>query len=108
MLEIVFALPKGLSTLAEPDTIICRCEQISLAEVKAAVSFGAQSLTDIKNITRSGMGNCQGRTCGSILTQILAHESHRSPADGHYLHIRPPVHPLLLEIVEEKDAEAIP
>ncbi len=108
MLEDVFGLPKGLFTLAEPDTIICRCEQISLAEVKEAVSFGAQSITDIKNITRSGMGNCQGRTCGSILTQILAHESHRSPADGHYLHIRPPVHPILLNNIEEKDAEAIP
>jgi bacterioferritin-associated ferredoxin len=108
MLETVFALPKGLFSLAESDTIICRCEQISLAEVKEAISFGAQSITDIKNITRSGMGNCQGRTCGSILSQILAQESQRSPADGYYLQVRPPVHPIEVDIIEEKNFEVVP
>lgn len=108
MLEDVFALPKGLFSLAESDTIICRCEQISLAEVKEAVSYGAQSITDIKNITRSSMGNCQGRTCGSILSQILAQESQRLPSDGHYLQVRPPVHPIQVDIIEEKNFEVLP
>lgn len=108
MLETVFALPNGLFSLAEPDTIICRCEQISLAEVKEAISFGAQSITDIKNITRSGMGNCQGRTCGSILSQILAQESQRSPAEGHYLQVRPPVHPIQVDVIEEKNFGVLP
>ena len=96
MLENVFALQAGLFSMAEEDTIICRCEQISLAQVKETVSFGAQSVTDIKNITRSGMGNCQGRTCGSLLTQIMSQESHRSPSCGHDLQVRPPVHPILI------------
>ncbi len=108
MLENVFALPEGLFSLAKPDTIICRCEQISLAEVKEAASFGAQSITDIKNITRSGMGNCQGRTCGSLLTQILARETHCSPSNGHYLQVRPPIHPIQVNIIEENTSEVLP
>lgn len=108
MLGEIFSLPEGLFSLAQPDTIICRCEQISLAEVKEAISFGAQSVTDIKNITRSGMGNCQGRTCGSILTQILAREAKFNPEECQYLNIRPPIHPISVEIIEEKNTEVLP
>jgi NAD(P)H-nitrite reductase large subunit len=108
MLGDVFSIPEGLFSFAEPDTIICRCEQISLAEIKEAISFGAQSVTDIKNITRSGMGNCQGRTCGSILTQLLAKEARCAPEDCQYLNIRPPVHPILVNIIEEETTEVLP
>jgi len=108
MMGDIFALPRGLFSLAQPGTIICRCEQISLAEVKEAIAFGAQSVTDIKTITRSGMGNCQGRTCGSILSQILAREVMCDPADCQYLNIRPPIHPIPVEIVEEKTTEVLP
>ena len=107
MLGEIFSLPEGLFSLARTDTIICRCEQISLAEVKEAISFGAQSVTDIKNITRSGMGNCQGRTCGSILTQLLARAARYKPEVCHYLNVRPPIHPVLVEIIEEETTEAL-
>lgn len=104
----LFSIPESLFSLAMPDTIICRCEQISLADVKEAISFGAQSVTDIKNITRSGMGNCQGRTCGSILTQLLAREVRCNPEDCQYLNIRPPVHPIKVEIIDEEKYEVLP
>lgn len=107
MLGEIFSLPDGLFSFAQPDTIICRCEQISLSEIKEAISFGAQSVTDIKNITRSGMGNCQGRTCGSILSQILAKEARCNPEDCQYLNIRPPVHPILVETIEEETTEVL-
>lgn len=107
MLGDIFSIPHDLFSLAHSDTIICRCEQISLSEINEAISFGAQSVTDIKNITRTGMGNCQGRTCGSILAQLLAKESHRKPEDCHFLNIRPPVHPIPIEIIEEKTNEVL-
>ncbi len=107
MLGDVFSIPQGLFTLAQPDTIICRCEQITLAEVQEAVNFGAQSVTDIKNISRSGMGNCQGRTCGSLLAQIMSREAKCEPQACHYLNVRPPVHPIPVSIIEEKDNEVL-
>ena len=107
MLGDVFSIPQGLFSLAQDDTIICRCEQISLSEIYEAISFGTQSVTDIKNITRAGMGNCQGRTCGSILAQILAKETHNKLEDCHFLNIRPPVHPVPIEIIEEETSEVL-
>lgn len=101
MLAEVFVIPRGLFSLAEPETIICRCEQISLAEIRTAISYGAQTVTDIKNITRSGMGYCQGRTCASILSQILASQRNCPPAEGYYLNIRPPIHAVPIEFFTE-------
>jgi NADPH-dependent 2,4-dienoyl-CoA reductase/sulfur reductase-like enzyme len=101
MLGDLFSPPIGLYTLAEENTIICRCEQVTLGQIREAISYGAQSVSDVKNLARTGMGNCQGRTCGSIVAQILAAETGRAVEDGQYLTVRPPVHPLPLGIIEE-------
>jgi thioredoxin reductase/bacterioferritin-associated ferredoxin len=107
MLAKVFTIPAGLYELADNDTIICRCEQVKLSEVKKAISYGAQSVSDIKNITRSGMGYCQGRTCGSILAHILATETGRTVEESQFLNIRPPVHPLFIERIEENSHSVV-
>jgi thioredoxin reductase/bacterioferritin-associated ferredoxin len=101
LLGDLFAPSKELYQLANNDTIICRCEQITLAEIREAIAIGAQSLPDIKNLTRSGMGNCQGRTCGSIIARILAQETGRPLQESQYNNIRPPIHPLPLNVIEE-------
>lgn len=105
MLGDLFAPPAGLYRLAKEDTILCRCEQVTLGQVREAVHCGAQTVADVKNITRTGMGNCQGRTCGSIIARILAAETGRSMADVHYYNIRPPVHPVPLSVIEEYKPE---
>jgi NAD(P)H-nitrite reductase large subunit len=102
LLGDLFSPPAGLYTLAGPDTIICRCEQVTLGQIREAISYGAQSVSDVKNMVRSGMGNCQGRTCGSIVAHILAVQTGKSPEDVRYLNIRPPVHPVPLNVVEEQ------
>jgi NADPH-dependent 2,4-dienoyl-CoA reductase/sulfur reductase-like enzyme len=105
MLGDLFSPPAGLYTLAEADTVICRCEQVTLGQVREAISYGAQSVSDVKNLARTGMGNCQGRTCGSIVAQILAAETGRAVEDVQYLTVRPPVHPLPLGVIEEYEQE---
>ena len=85
--------------------ILCRCEQVTLGQVRETISYGTQTVTDVKNISRTGMGNCQGRTCGSIIAQILAAETGRSVEDVRYYNIRPPVHPVPLGVIEEHESE---
>ncbi|MEI7885471.1 MAG: (2Fe-2S)-binding protein [Clostridia bacterium] len=53
------------------EIIICRCEEITLAEVLAAIDDGCHTITSIKKATRAGMGACQGRTCNRLIMQIL-------------------------------------
>jgi NADPH-dependent 2,4-dienoyl-CoA reductase/sulfur reductase-like enzyme len=97
----VFSPAAGLYTLADPDTIICRCEQVTLGQIREAIAFGAQTVSDVKNLVRTGMGNCQGRTCGSVVAQILAAETGRRLEEVGYFSMRSPIHPLPLEVIEE-------
>ncbi len=101
MLGDLFSPSPSLYGLADANTIICRCEQVTLGQIREAISYGAQSVNDVKNLARTGMGNCQGRTCGSIVAQILAAETGGTVEDGQYFKVRPPVHPLLLGVIEE-------
>ncbi len=54
--------------------IICRCEEVTEAEVVEAIKRGAQTLDGIKFRTRLGMGRCQGGFCGPRVLGILARE----------------------------------
>ena len=55
--------------------IICRCENISEAEVVAAVRKGHNSLDGIKFYTRAMMGRCQGGFCTYKILKIIARET---------------------------------
>ncbi|MFZ3046049.1 MAG: FAD-dependent oxidoreductase [Desulfatirhabdiaceae bacterium] len=55
-----------------PDhAVICRCEDISLGEIRHAVADGAVDIHDIKRRTRLGMGRCQGRFCGQTIQGVF-------------------------------------
>lgn len=62
--------PSGHLPVPNPDTIACRCEDVTFAELDAAVTDGA-SANAIKLITRYGMGLCQGRNCEPTLLRRL-------------------------------------
>jgi NADPH-dependent 2,4-dienoyl-CoA reductase/sulfur reductase-like enzyme len=89
----------GLYELAKDDTIVCRCEEITLGEVKAALADGATDMKEVKRMTRVGMGNCQGRMCGPALQEIIAGEKGLSPDRIGYLNPRPPVRPIPLGVL---------
>lgn len=57
--------------------IICRCEQISLGEIKQAVNnpLGVRTVDGVKRRVRAGMGRCQGGFCMPLITKIIAEES---------------------------------
>ncbi|MHA1321372.1 MAG: NAD(P)/FAD-dependent oxidoreductase [Candidatus Helarchaeota archaeon] len=63
----------------EYGNIICRCEHVSEAEVKAAIHrpLGATTLDGVKFRTRLGMGRCHGGFCTNRVLKILAEELHR-------------------------------
>lgn len=81
---------------ADDDLIICRCEEITKAEIKAAIRNGMQTVNGIKRVTRAGMGLCQGQTCQRLVTQIIAEELRQSVADIAPTTARGPVRPLNL------------
>lgn len=104
-LNRVFSFPAGLIDLLEDDTILCRCENIQLKQVKQAIRDGAVSLTGVKNHTRAGMGFCQGRMCSQTIAAVIAARRGISLEEASRCNIRPPVFPVPLE--ELLDAEGI-
>ena len=83
----------------EHDLIICRCEEVTRAEVLDAINNGAASVNAVKRWTRAGMGLCQGKSCSRLVSQMLAEElgievSEVSPATA-----RPPVRPVRLGVL---------
>jgi len=56
--------------------IVCRCENVTEAEVRAAIRcrIGARTLDGVKRRTRAGMGRCQGGFCAPRVVAILCEE----------------------------------
>jgi thioredoxin reductase/bacterioferritin-associated ferredoxin len=54
------------------DTIVCRCEEVTRAEIDDALAVGAVDLNQLKSWTRAGMGPCQGRMCGEAVRGLAA------------------------------------
>lgn len=83
------------------DVVVCRCEEVTAGAVRAAAHRGAQGPNQTKTFLRTGMGPCQGRLCGLTVTEILAHETHKSPGEVGHLRIRNPVKPITLEALTQ-------
>jgi len=60
-----FAPRPELKQLADDDTIVCRCEDVTHGELKAHASWRSAKLH-----TRCGMGPCQGRICGAATAAL--------------------------------------
>lgn len=56
------------------DLIVCRCERVNLAEIKAIIQTGVRDMNAIKALTRAGMGACGGKTCGSLIKRAFREE----------------------------------
>ncbi len=61
-----FALRDELKFLASDDTLLCRCEDVTLGRMRQFSSWREAKLQ-----SRCGMGSCQGRVCGAAAEVIL-------------------------------------
>ena len=61
---------------ADAGNIVCRCEQITKAEILEAIHnpLGVHTVTGIKVRCRAMMGRCQGGYCESGITELLEQE----------------------------------
>lgn len=74
----------GDSNAPEPERhIICRCEQVTEAEIIDCMQRGipVTSLAAVSRRTRAGMGSCQGAFCGPRVRQLLARELNIPPVE---------------------------
>jgi hypothetical protein len=98
ILNQVFAPPKGLYSLMEDETVVCRCEGVTVAEIKSGLAMGYRQIDEMKR-TRFGMGFCQARGCEATVVQLMI--QHGIPVEEvEHLNLRPPLSPLPLAVFE--------
>jgi len=86
------------------NNIICRCEEITDDEIRDAIrKFNLGTIDAVKRLTRAGMGLCQGRTCASLLTKIIAEETNKKVNELLPLSKRPPVRPIKIEFLTREE-----
>ncbi len=78
------------------NTLVCRCEEVTLGEIREMIRNGYESLDEIKRISRCSMGPCQGRTCRQLVMQELSKASGTPMAELRMSTFRPPAKPIKL------------
>jgi thioredoxin reductase len=114
---------QALSTVSTDDTIICQCEEVTRADLigvqppnylarpapmcarslETLLEDGPANQDQIKRLTRSGMGVCQGRRCRDQVAMLLALESGKPFGTIPLATHRAPVRPLSMKIMAEWD-----
>ena len=89
----------GLHELADDETMVCRCEDVSFAALRAGVEIHGRDLRAAKMATRAGMGPCQGRVCGALIADLLEHRLGGPLGPGACPSVQTPVKPVSIATV---------
>lgn len=105
-LETLYRPLKCFRVPRHDDTIVCRCEEVNVAQIRKAVAVGCVGPNQLKSFSRCGMGPCQGRLCGLTVSELIADMTELPVSEVGYYRLRPPIKPLLLEELAELQVPA--
>jgi len=94
----------GIYELPDSDTVICRCEEVTLSALELAVAASADVAT-VKALTRAGMGLCQARNCGRTVSALIAARHGRAIGDIAAATPRLPARPVSIAAVADPSIE---
>jgi NAD(P)H-nitrite reductase large subunit len=89
------------------EVFVCRCEEVTVKELEAAIADGAVTMNEIKRWTRAGMGLCQGKSCSKLVINMLAKKTGKAPSEIKPATYRNPVRPMMIgSMTKEADNDA--
>ncbi len=95
-LETLFQPIKATRIPENDKVIVCRCEEITAGDIRNLIAQGHDSPNQLKSISRCGMGSCQGRFCGLIVSEMMADTTQHPIEKVGYFRLRAPLKPLPL------------
>ena len=103
MIDIQAKLKEIGPYVPAPDAnlLVCRCEEVTKGEIRKAVHEGIFTIEEMRRYLRSGMGLCQGQTCGKMVKTIIAGELKVAPTEVEYTSSRAPMRPIEMCILAE-------
>ena len=96
-LDALFKPADNFRIPQQEDTVVCRCEEITVGQIHKVVKTGCVDPNQLKSFSRCGMGPCQGRFCGLTVSEIIAYILNKPVSEVGYYRLRPPIKPLLLQ-----------
>ncbi|BFM09021.1 NAD(P)/FAD-dependent oxidoreductase [Halioxenophilus aromaticivorans] len=104
VLKAIARSGESYDQLEQVDTLICKCENVSVSEFLQIVEDNPQatSVNSLKLLSRAGMGMCQGRYCHRIVKRILAERYDRSEASTGDFSAQFPAKPISIEAFLEQ------
>jgi NADPH-dependent 2,4-dienoyl-CoA reductase/sulfur reductase-like enzyme len=100
-LRHAFPVTEGAYALAQDDTVVCRCEGVTQAAIWKAAEFAGADANGVKNVTRAGMGLCQGRNCSAHVRALVARRLGVPQGEVSGFNPRPPVKPIPISALTE-------
>jgi NADPH-dependent 2,4-dienoyl-CoA reductase/sulfur reductase-like enzyme len=105
LLDALYRPPAWIVSPAD-ETIVCRCEEVTAGEIRAMTRLGCRGPNQTKFFSRCGMGPCQGRVCGPVVSAILGAANLLTPEEVGQYRIRPPLKPVPLSSLAALDHAA--
>ena len=106
-LNQLYLVGPGLFELATDETVICRCEERTVADLDAIIADGVRDPNIVRALSRIGMGRCQGRNCASNVAAAIARRANCPPELVAPLSVRPPIKPVpVAALAEERPQSA--
>lgn len=103
----MMALQPDILESVTPETVVCRCEDVTRAQIEDAIGQGAVDVNQLKSWTRCGMGSCQGRMCGQTAATLAAARLGNHEAAGQWTR-RTPLRPAVIgQLIGEFEPENI-
>ena len=90
-LHATFPVRDGWVDSVRDDTLVCRCEEVSVSRVREAVALGARDARTVKLLSRAGMGWCQGRMCAAAVDGLCGFDDIASLQAASYRPVSVPV-----------------
>jgi len=81
--------------------VLCRCEDVTLADLEHCVSRGYADIEEVKRYTGFGTGPCQGKECLAPMAAQLARLTHVAPEQIRPFTSRPPLAPTPIKILAQ-------
>ena len=82
--------------------IVCRCEDVTLADIQHTLSLGYRTVEEVKRYTGLGTGPCEGKECMVHAARLCAQAG--APTVEPFTS-RPPIAPAPLSIFAAGDEE---
>jgi bacterioferritin-associated ferredoxin len=84
--------------------VLCRCEDVTLADLEHSVARGYRDIEEVKRYTGFGTGPCQGKECLALVAAELARINEDDPSVVPPFTSRPPLAPTPMKLLARDPA----